>query len=125
MFHARHATAFARQANTSRSGEFNMTARSETTKTSSYVCINSRIRIRILFQAFTHNRHRHERPSSKLVRRSVAGFRKETTRRTRTRRWPTSPNTTFSRSLSRSLNTTARLAPPLPRRSPKTLISRK
>ena len=35
----------------------------------------------------THNRHRYERPS-KLVRRSVAGFQKETTRRTRMRRWP-------------------------------------
>ncbi|KAN0088055.1 hypothetical protein V8E55_006676 [Tylopilus felleus] len=35
MFHVRHATAFAGQGNTSRSGEFNTTARSETTKTSS------------------------------------------------------------------------------------------
>ena len=62
--------------------------------------------------------HRHERPS-KLVRCSVPGF--HVGRRQRGGRGDV-PNATCLRSFFRSLTTISRLAPPMPRRSRKTLI---
>ncbi|KAN0087995.1 hypothetical protein V8E55_006616 [Tylopilus felleus] len=104
MFHARHPTAFAGQANASRSGEFNTTAHSETTKSSLFT------------SASTHASA--STPSAKLLRTTaigVGGRRSSSGALFLALRWgghnaededdtlATSSNTTFSRSFSPSL----------------------